>query len=170
MQYIHHSDYKGLPVENKNRNRLYIKWEKAFGEVYCSKADLTLINVPLSLFDSTAEIKVANVIRSFKSKLKEFTVETKRYLPYQTSGNECTIPLIDTELLNYLSANSWSKSKNGIDLQLMEAPAKLACTFNGYSTILNFDWILSRTPFLLIRPQLLSLEDGDSFEHTIYFD
>lgn len=174
MDYKYSSDIKGLPREEVKTNFLNIVWAKNFDSLYCYRAYIKLEHTPSSLFETqTAKVSIEYVSRQVdtktKSKINEYYSVFTRFLPYIVEECNAIIYLNDSELLEKLTLNIWTKTKKGDDSILKEAPTKLRIEIGDKIVEIDFDWTLSRTPFLYLRASLLSLNNGDKLTHLIAF-
>lgn len=173
MNYIFNSNLKGLPVTpNKSQSKLTIVWSNDLGSVSYHHAYAEFIDPGLGLFnDPTVIITVDLCYRNFNipKKITETTTSIKRYLPYRLSDGICHVDLNDIDILNAISADDWSKSKDGTDLQLKCTPTKISIALNNHIVEAQFNWRTYHTPSLMVRAQLRGLDINDTFEHNIYF-
>lgn len=165
---------EGISVVNTNLPSLCITWAKAFNEIYCHHASLTLPLVINSLF--APEIAKVSVNVRFntieKGVVKNFSDKTiSRYLPVKFDNQSIIIQLNSTEILDSLCENGWTTLKGGKRGAPKSFP--LAISVSLEDTIVSefpFLYESGKFPFTICETVFNSLNDSEKVETTIYLE
>jgi len=154
-----------------SNHSLNITWGKAFGEIYCHHASLTIPYKGTSLFNPDIvkiclTIRTNNIEKGIVSGFSDKTIE--KYLPCSPANDGLVAHLNSTPIIDGISLNSWTSLKGGDRGTLKEFPICLAYKIADQEEIdLPFDHVKGEIPYIMSEPQFIGMNDGDKLEVTI---
>lgn len=150
---------------------LSIAWGKAYGNVYCHHAVLSIPYESDSLFEpEIAEINVKvrmnrienTVIKSFTDKVISF------FLPCSYKDGRCIVPLNSPELIKALCENEWTKLKDGVLGAPKSHPLSISVTLESQPvTCFEFNHADGKYPYTLCEDHFKQLSNGQTIETAI---
>lgn len=153
---------------------LHITWGKAFGEIYCHHASLTIPYDEISLFTPeivriSLSIRTNNIEKGTITGHSDKTVTN--FLPCKSINGGLLIPLNSTPIIDGLSLNSWTSLKGGERGTMKEFPISISYKMGDFPEIvLTFNHEKSETPYIISEPKFVDMKDGDKVEVTIKLD
>ncbi len=153
---------------------LNITWGKAFGEIYCHHASLTIPYKGMSLFNPeivqiSLTVRTNNIEKGVISGYSDKTI--RNYLPCSPVNDGLIVPLNSTPIIDAISLNSWTSLKGGDRGTLKEFPICIAYKIaEDEEIVLPFNHVKGEIPYILSEPQFVGMKDGDKIEVTIKLD
>lgn len=153
---------------------LNIVWGKAFGEIYCHHASLTIPYEEMTLFHpNIVQVKVTvrtNIIE--KGLISgHFDKTVTNYLPCTPVQGGLFIPLNSTPIIEGISLNSWTSLKGGDRGTLKEFPTCISYKVEDNEEVsLQFNHDEEKIPYMISEPKFVGMKDGEQVEITIKLD
>lgn len=155
----------------ESKHLLSITWGKAFDEIYCHHASLSIPYHPDSLF-APEYVRIGITIRTNiikKKKIdKSLDAQISKYLPCALSGQSLIVALNDTAIVDALCLNSWSSLKNNKRGTPKQIPVNISYSIDGIEEfVLPFDIGNNGTPYLMFEKEFESMANGDKIDTNI---
>lgn len=155
-------------------HQLNITWAKAFGEIYCHHATLTIPFTELSLFQP----EIVQISLTIRTNLIENGAITgysdkiiKSYLPCKSIDGGLIIPLNSTSIIDGICLNSWTSLKNGERGTLKEFPICISYKVgNNEEKIMTFNYDKFEIPYIISEPQIAEIQESEKIEVIIKLD
>lgn len=153
---------------------LNITWGKAFGEIYCHHASLTIPSEEMSLFQPeivriSLTIRTNNIEKGVISGYSDKSVTN--FLPCKPINGSLLLPLNSTPIIDGISLNSWTSLKGGDRGTMKEFPICISYKIgDNEETILSFNHEKAEIPYIISEPQFVGMKDGDKVDVTIKLD
>lgn len=154
-------------------HKLRLKWSKAFGELYCWDAALYIPYQHHSLFPPEY-IRVGVTMRSNDIKegkvMGHYDRTVDRYLPCKVGDTHLELLLAHPSLIDGLSLDGWTSAKKKGNV-LKDFPVSMFYQLPDEDVItLPFDYESQRTPFLISKPLISNLKDGEKIDVEILLE
>lgn len=154
-------------------HKLRLKWSKAFGELYCWDASLIIPYSNASLFPPEY-VRVGVTVRSNDIKkgnvLDHYDRSVVRYLPCLVKDEYIELPLAHPSLIDGLSLDGWTSAKKKGNV-LKDFPVSMFYQLPDEDVVtLPFDYENLLTPFLISKPLISNLKDGEKIDVEIILE
>lgn len=154
-------------------HKLRLKWSRAFGELYIWDASLIIPYSNISLFPPEY-IMVGVTMRSNDIEkgnvLRHYDRSVERFLPCQIKDEHIELPLAHPSLIDGLSLDGWTSAKKKGNV-LKDFPVSMFYQLPDEDVVtLPFDYENLLTPFLISKPLISNLKDGEKIDVEIILE